>query len=390
MVDARRKEIGELEAEIQRLGESITRESVEVGRRIADLAPATGHEELGKYLNSIRSLRMAADGARNDIDRVRALTRRIAQYEQEIRENGSRRDTLLRERAARFSDLGAGAYTVYHTLQDREPYRHVFEELLRIDLEAEQKNEALRQLEEEKRARGFLNRLRSMPREFGLRGEISRLDRAKAEAFARAGEGIAASDFARWVEGPLRQLFDAIQDRQRAADALKSESERKAAQIESDQVELRRLGADDDPPAKIREIEGRLGEMTKEIDVLHCWTGQLFLERDLRSEVDDANLAAKFEIVGGLRDSVRRKRRHADRLRAETEIEDLSRREKERRGRRKALEEEIHAREREIAAIDVELNEGLRRVEELKRVLTGEAPYREPRDVPGEAGRRDA
>ena len=87
------------------------------------------------------------------------------------------------------------------------------------------------------------------------------------------------------------------------------------------------------------------------MDVMHSWVGQLFLEHDLRREIDDGNLDAKYEIVAGFRESIRKKRRQADRMKAEIEIEEIARNEKERRGRRNMLEEEMRSKEREIAAM---------------------------------------
>jgi len=116
--------------------------------------------------------------------------------------------------------------------------------------------------------------------------------------------------------------------------------------------------------------------------VMHCWTGQLYLERDLRGEVQDGNLSAKYEIVAGLRESIRKKSQQIDRLKAETEIEEITRKERERRARRKQLEEDMRVKERQIGVIDIEINMGLRRLEELKRVMTGEAPYTDAPPLP--------
>ena len=386
-MDARWKEIEHLESEIRRLEGSITSECVDIGRRTASLAPpGAANEELLKYLNSVRALRRAADAARDDIDRIGALARRIRSNTQEIEENRRAGDQLLRERAARFGELGTGSYAVFKTLTDREPYRLTFEDLLKIDLETEHKHEALKQLEAERQGKGMFARLKYIPRQFGLRSDIDRLEKAKGVAYERAGARAAESDFARYVEGPLRQLFDAIQDRKRAADALVAENDLKAEGIERDRQELKRLGALEGAEEKTREIERRIASTGKEMDVMHSWIGQLFLERDLRREINDGGLDAKFEIVAGLRESIRKKRRQADRMKAEMEIEEITRREKDRRGRRNMLEEEMRAREREISAIDVEINAGLRRIEDLRRVVTGEAPYTDPRPSPPDEG----
>ena len=108
---------------------------------------------------------------------------------------------------------------------------------------------------------------------------------------------------------------------------------------------------------------------------VHVDRGQLFLERDLRDELKDDTLSAKYEIVAGLRETIHKKRQQIDRLKAEAEIEDILRREKERRARRRQIEEEMRVKERQIGTIDIEINVGLRRLEELRRVVNGEAPY---------------
>ena len=42
----------------------------------------------------------------------------------------------------------------------------------------------------------------------------------------------------------------------------------------------------------------------------------------------------------------------------------------------------MRVKERQIGVIDIEINMGLRRLEELKRVLTGDAPYTDALPLP--------
>jgi hypothetical protein len=378
-MDARKKDIDHLEAEIRRLEHQITSESVEAGRRIATLdRSGLRQEELLKYLNSVDTLRRSMEEFRASIDRIRAFTRQIEVSRQVIEENGRRRDQLLRERQSKFVELGAGCFVIYRKLPDPEPYRSYFEDVLKLDSEIEHRHQELRALEAEEKDRGFFDRLKLKARKVMLRGDISRLDREKTAAYDQAGSKIADTDFSRALEGPLRQLFEALQERKRSADLLGSESDRKLQEIENCRRELLRLEVDGQrPDDKVREIEKRIEGLTKELEVMFCWTGQLYLERDLRAEITDSNLAAKFEIVAGLRESIRKKRVQIDRLKAETEIDEITRREKEKRTRRKQLEEEMRVKERQIGVIDIEINMGLRRMEELKRVLSGDVPYTE-------------
>jgi hypothetical protein len=258
----------------------------------------------------------------------------------------------------------------------------VFEEVLKLDAGGERRQEELRALEAEEQGKGFFEKLRLKARKVGLRGEISRLDQEKSAAYEAAGEKVAATDFSRHAEGALRLLFDSLEERRRAAEALAGENGRRAGEIEAGRRELKRLEADGRPEEKVREIEARIAGIQKELDVLHCWIGQLFLERDLRRELDDPNLAAKFEIVAGLRESIRKKRQQIDRLRAEIEIEEILRSEKEKRARRQQLEEDRRVKERQIGVLDLEINLGLRRLEELRKVVAGEAPYAEAPPLP--------
>jgi hypothetical protein len=204
---------------------------------------------------------------------------------------------------------------------------------------------------------------------------MNRLDRAKTGAYEHAGAKIADTDFGRHTEGALRELFESIRERKEAADALAQENDRRHQQIDTHRQELMRLEAKERPDERVRDLERRIEGLLKELEVIYCWTGQLFLERDLRDELKDDSLSAKYEIVAGLRESIHKKRQQIDRLKAEAEIEDILRREKERRARRRQIEEEMRVKERQIGTIDIEINVGLRRLEELRRVVNGEAPY---------------
>lgn len=375
-MDARRKEIEHLDTDFRRLEHQITAECVEIGRRAAAVAPAAVHtEELAKYLNSAATLRRSIDAFRADIERIRSLAREIETLSQEVHETGVRRDQILRDRQSRFMELGAGAFALYRKIPDGADYRPMFEELLKLDKEAEERTAELNELQTQEQSRGFFDKIKVKAKKVMVRGEMNRLDRAKTGAYEHAGAKIADTDFGRHAEGPLRDLFDSMRERKEAADLLAQENERRLQQIDAHRQELMRLEAKERPDERVHDLERRIEGLLKELEVIYCWTGQLFLERDLREELKDDTLSAKYEIVAGLRGSIHKKRQQIDRLKAEAEIEDILKREKERRARRRQIEEEMRVKERQIGTIDIEINVGLRRLEELKRVVNGEAPY---------------
>jgi hypothetical protein len=382
-MDARRKEIEVLQGDVQRLEQQIAAECVEIGRRLAVLDRGRlRHEELLKYLHSIDTLRHSVDGFRTDIERIRDFARRVDVRTREVEENRRRRNQLLKDREGRFVELGAGGFGVYKALQDREPWRGLFDDVLKIDAEEERRREELLAIETQEKGKGFFERLKLKTRKVLLRGDLNRLDRDKGAAYARAGAKLAESDFGRLSDGPLHQLFEAVEEKRRQAAALSEEGDRKIEEIEGARAELKRLEAEGRAEERIREIEARIDGLLKELDVMHCWAGQLCIERDLRSEIADEPLAAKTGIVAGLRETIAKKRRQIDRLRAEGEIEDIERAEREKRARRRQLEEERRVKERQIAVLDIEINAGLKRTEELRRVLAGEAPYVEAPPLP--------
>jgi hypothetical protein len=375
-MDARRKEIEHLDADFRRLEHQITAECVEIGRRAAAVAPAAVHtEELAKYLNSAATLRRSIDAFRADIERIRALAREIETLSQEVHETGARRDQILRERQSRFMELGAGAFALFRKLSDGAAYRPMFDELVKLDKEVEERTAELNELQTQEQSKGFFDKIKVKAKKVMVRGEMNRLDRAKTGAYEHAGAKIADTDFGRHAEGALRELFDSMRERKEAADLLAQENERRLQQIDAHRQELMRLEAKERPDERVHDLERRIEGLLKELEVIYCWTGQLFLERDLREELKDDTLSAKYEIVAGLRGTIQKKRQQIDRLKAEAEIEDILKREKERRARRRQIEEEMRVKERQIGTIDIEINVGLRRLEELKRVVNGEAPY---------------
>jgi len=382
-MDPRKKEIERLEADLRRLEHQVTADCVDIGRRAAAAAPsAVNTEELAKYLNSAVTLQNSITGLHTDIDRIRALVQGLTDLQKECDDAVRRREQILRERQSRFAELGAGAFALFRKLPDGAVYRPLFDELSRLDKEADERAKELQQLQEQEQSRGFFDKIKLKARKVMVRGEISRLDRAKGSAYELAGAKIADTDFARHAEGSLRDLFASIRDRKTAADLVLDENAARQAEIESHRQELQRLEAVDRPEERIRDLERRIESLGKELEVIHCWTGQLFLERDLRHEIHDEALAAKVETVQAQRDAIRQKRHAIDRLKAESEVEEIQRKEKERRARRKQLEEEMRVKERQIGTIDIEINVGLRRIEELKRVISGDAPYADAPPLP--------
>jgi len=375
-MDPRKKEIEHLETDLRRLDHQITADCVDLGRRAAASAPSSVNtEELAKYLNSAVTLQNSINDFRSDIDRIHALVRDIEALTREIEDASRRRDQILKERQNRFMELGAGAFVLFRKLPDGAAYRPLFEDLLKLDKEVDDRNAELKQLQEEELSRGFFDKIKLKAKKVMVRGEINRLDRTKASAYEQAGAKIAATDFARHSEGPLRELFESIRDRKKAAEDIDVENERRNAEIDAFRQELQQLEAADRAEERVRDLERRIEGLQKEIEVIHCWTGQLLLDRDLRGEFKDPELAAKVEAVLGLRTAIHQKRQSIDRLKAEGELEEIARKEKERRARRKQLEEEMRVKERQIGTIDIEINVGLRRLEELRRVVNGEAPY---------------
>jgi hypothetical protein len=376
LMDARKKEIEQLDADFRRLEHQITAECVEIGRRAAAIAPpAVRTEEFAKYLNSSATLRRSIDAFRADIERIRALVRENETLTRETDEALQRRDQLLRERQSRFLELGAGAFALFRKLPDGAEFRPVFEELLRLETDVEKHLAELKELQDQEQSKGFFDKIKLKAKKVMVRGEMNRIDRAKTGAYEQAGAKIADTGFSRHAEGALRELFETTRERKAAADTIAAENERRLQQIETHRQELQRLEAQARPEDRVHDLERRIEGLLKELEVIYCWTGQLYLERDLRDELKDDSLAMKFEIVSGLRETIHQKRRQIDRLKAEGEIEEILKKEKDRRARRRQFEEEMRVKERQIGTIDIEINVGLRRLEELKRVVNGEAPY---------------
>jgi len=382
-MDARKKEIERLDAELRRMEHQITADCVDIGRRAAAAAPsAVNTEELAKYLNSAVTLQNSISGFHGDIDRIRGLVLSLASLQKECDEAGRRRDQILRERQTRFMELGAGAFALFRKLPDGAAYRPLFEELLKIDKEVDERNKELQTLQDQEQSKGFFDKIKLKAKKVIVRGEINRLDRAKAAAYEHAGARIAETDFARHADGGLGELFASIRDRKSAADLIIDDNAKRQAEMENQRLELQRLEAVDRAEERVRDLERRIESLAKELEVIHCWTGQLFLERDIRHEIKDEALSAKIDSVLSQREAIRQKRQAIDRLKAEGEMEEILKKEKERRARRRQLEEEMRVKERQIGTIDIEINVGLRRLDELKRVINGDAGYQDAPPLP--------
>ncbi len=157
-MDARKKEIEHLEADLRRLEHQITADCVDIGRRAADAAPeAVNTEELAKYLNSAVTLQNSINGFRSDIDRIHTLVRDIDSLGRDVENANRRRDQILKERQNRFMELGAGAFGLFLKLPDAAAYRPLFDELLKLDKEVDGRNAELKLLQEQELSKGFFD-----------------------------------------------------------------------------------------------------------------------------------------------------------------------------------------------------------------------------------------
>lgn len=383
-MEPRKKEIESNESEIGRLEQQITTECILIGKRISELNHHTVRSpELQKYLNNIESLRKSIDSYQQDIVRIQAHVRRLQELTQQLADNARRRKEVLKEREGRFVEIGAGSYSLFKTLPDRSKYRAFFEELLKLDADMERLNGELKELEAEEKDKGFLEKLfKYKSRKFAIRSDLNKSEKEKLRAFGESGRRLADSDFDSITAGELKAIFALDTDKKKELEKLSADDAQIRAETDKVQSELRKLGIADDHADKIRETEKRIADVQRELDVMFCWTGQLFLERDLRPELPDTTLSAKYDIIAGIRESIRKKHANIYRLKAELEIEELAKKEKNLRQRRKQLEEEMRIKERQVGVIDLELSIGQRRLEDLKRVLTGEIPYTEPSPLP--------
>ncbi|MBI2931584.1 MAG: hypothetical protein HYY16_08015 [Planctomycetes bacterium] len=382
-MDPRKRETEQLEAEIARAEQQIANECISVGKQISELDHTeTRSAELNKYLHSVRTLRKSEDDFRNDISRIRDTVRKIQELETSIAENDRRSRQIAKEREAKYVELGAGAYTVFKNISDRDRYRPFFEEILKLDLEIERFEGDLKALEQEKKDKGILDKIRYKGREFVVRGSISKIEKQKMKAFADAGAKVADSEFGQRTAGELRLLFDFAAERKRAMDDLLQEAKRLREEIEGHKGTLKQYGIDGKPDGRCDELEKRIGDVRRELEVMYSWMGQLFIDKDLRNELAHSQLSAKYEIISAMRQNIARKRGQISRLKAELEIEELQKKEKQLRQRRKQLEEELKVKERQIAVVDLEIHAGQRRIDDLKRVITGEAPYTDAPPLP--------
>lgn len=384
-MDPRKKEIEQNETEIGRLEQQITTECILIGKRIVELDHhSVRNPELQKYLNNIDSLRKSIDAYNQDIVRIRGMVQRLQELNQQTQENLKRRKEVLKDREGRFVEMGAGSYTIFKGTADRAKYRTFFEELLKIDADMERLHQELKELEEQEKDKGFFEKLfKYKSRKFAIRSDINKSEKDKLRALNEAGRRLADSDFDGLTTGDLKSMYSMDSDRRKELDKLAQDDAQIKGEVEKMLGELRKLGiTDNDHAEKIKETERRIADIQRELDVMFCWTGQLFLERDLRSELPDTTLGAKFDIIAGVRESIRKKHANIYRLKAELEIEELAKKEKNLRQRRKQLEEEMRIKERQVGVIDLELSIGQRRLEDLKRVLIGEIPYTEPSPLP--------
>lgn len=382
--DPRKKEIELLQAEIERLGEQINSECAEIGRRLAESAFAARAEgELQKYLRNIQSTRDTVERYRGDIEKIRTLGERVEERRKSVEANQKRLRELERERETKYEEIGAAAYRKFKVLDDDLSYRELFHPVLDIDAGIGRHEEELRRLERDEAASGLIEKLlKYKTKKVVVRGQISRLEKSKRKAYFDVGKHVVNSDFMDRLRTELDTVMGFLDERGAQMKELTGLNTALAAEATQAGEELRRLGAEEDAPAKVREIEKRIEDQSRELHVMHCWAGQHFVEKDLRDAAGDDAVNAKVALIAGIRGTVRDKKRRLDVLRAEIEIDELIKKEKALQIKHKALEEEMRVKERQMNVVDIELSMGRRRLDELKHVVHDGRPYAEPSPLP--------
>lgn len=379
---SRKQRIREREREIERLEARITAECVEIGRRCAEPSfPVPQDEALSRYLQNITGLRGSIRLTREEIDRARGTLERIQTIENDLRENTSRIREREREEESQLADLGAGAWARFQELTDKEKHKPLFSEVLAAEEELDRVSAELTRIDEESRKAGFFEKIRIKARKIMLRGSLQKAEQKKTKAFRQSAASLLDSDFIEETRGELRSLFDHMRH-------LKKERETLAAlnrQKEEELISLREetgIGGDEDISLGEREAESRIKETEKELEVLYCWAGQRLTESGELPQDEGAGLNAKLEIIGGMRETIRRHRDEIGRLQAAEERQSLDGRERDLRQNHARLESELEHRRRELAAVREELEALRLRKERLREMEEGKIPYASQSDTP--------
>ncbi len=383
-MDSRKNEINQNEADIAANDEKITAECILIGKRITELdRHPIQNEECLKYLNNIDSLRRSIENYQEDINIIQLALQRKKELSSQLEENKKRLNDLQKDRETRFVELGAASYTVFKGIENQAPYRTMFEELLRLDADMDRLHGELKDLGEQEKDKGFFEKLfKYKGKKFSVRSNLSKAEKEKIRTLEEVGRRVVESDFVQHTSGDLRTIFDLDADKKRESKRISEEDKETRNELEKVSTQLLQYGIEEYGDDKIQEFEKRIEDVRRELQVMYCWAGQLYMERDLRNEIPDSTLATKFDAIVSIRDSIRRKQQRIYRLKADVEIEELTKKDKSLRQRKRQLEEEMRIKERQIGVIDLELTTGERRLEELKRVLSGEVPYTEPSPLP--------
>ncbi|MBI4563151.1 MAG: hypothetical protein HY716_00455 [Planctomycetes bacterium] len=366
----------QIEVKIAELEARVSEDYVEIGRALSALdRNAWRNDTLLKYLHNVDALRASAEGFQADIRTIHSTLERRERLETERRKIEHRVAEAERERRKTFAELAAASYALYKSLPQREKYRTFFEPAAREEAEQARLEADLQSLSAPDVPKGLFRRLRTLSRKLVLRGGLRRSRARRARAFEEIGTRLVETDFATYATGDLKLLFDADQDRRRTLDALRQDIDRNRKEATEVEELLRRHGVGTDVRVRLADLEKRITDVKRQLEVVYGWAGQLFVEHDLRAEAANDALSARVENVLALRRQIADKRAQVHRDKAAQEIESLEKREETLRRKRVKLDEELKIKEREIAEIEGEIRLGQRRIDELRRVVAGEAPY---------------
>lgn len=365
-MDPRLKEAAQLEKETRELEDRLRDEYVEIGRKIGSQPPG---DAPGDPLNRLADAQKKHDALRSDAEQILKTLADLEATEQQLEGIKSRLDKTAREFETTARNLGSAAAQVYAGLSLPETYRPYFEPIVKADQEIVRLEKELTTMEAEEKSKGFFGKLVSRGRSIGVRSAVGKQTEAKQDYYAKLANLLLDTSFAEHLSGDARALFDAA-SRQRAeiVAAQKQISDLTVAQEER-HAELRRRCGDADPRERGKEIEKKLGEAQKELDLIHQSIAEALLQNRGFRPSGDAAMTGRINYVHSLRAAIQERNGRVAVLRGQLEIEELLSREKGLRKKREQLESEIKIRSDQIRTIDAEIDKALKRVDELKKNL---------------------
>jgi chromosome segregation ATPase len=372
---AREKEIFAIESQIASLESQIVSEFVEIGKTLISSGYSGGRSaEITAALERSSALSATVNQRKAEMKAVSERMEHLKTIADTLKANERKVKSVQSEIDSLHKEIGTAAFEAFKAkCKNKDKYREVFEDVLRVEEEVSKKQKEIEAVETEGKTKGFFGRVKDRANIYLIKAAIVKTEMGRGSALASVGSNILSSDFPSSVNDEnLDKVLAVPLGHKRTIAEVTTSSESLRAQQATLQAEVSRLvGSDQNPVSKLKEWEKEVAAAEHEIASMFRSVGEQCYFQRLFDEIGSQELNTHASTIQRLQGDIASRRNQIDSIKAAIELDHAVAECEQLKNRKQAVIAEIEAKQKEIETIEEQIDGNVKRQAELRKKIGG-------------------